>query len=1120
MTEARDQPRPRCGRGGRKAKATFQPTLEALEGRWTPSTLIWKGGISSNPLIRDNWAERRVPTSTDTLIFPANALDKNVQLDGMNSIGGLTLTGSGYKFDRTSSTPLTITSLTASNDAGSNTIDANLRFTDSLQVSTAGGQLVVNGSLSSTTGGTLTKTGAGELLVTSRNSTYTGSVQLVEGVLTIGVPDAVGSGLLELQGGTFQIGPTLSENFDLTNPYHVTGVVNINTTADVSLSGPGVLEDGSALQIANTAGIIRNLGSLSGSGTLRKIGGGTLILDGPAAGPFTGPTEVMDGTVILSREGTEALGGPLVIAAGEVMLDGNDQLADAAPIQVRPGGRLDLHGHSDHIGPLVLQGGTVTTGAGTLGLTTDVTALGGGTSLLAGQVELGDAEHTITTEDNGAEPTLRVTAVLRGGRGLRKRGAGILVFDAPEILSILTRLEEGTMDVNGSQTQATVVITGQAILRGNGTIRRGVLIEGSITVTLSGGRLHFRGGLSVHAQGSDRNLDIDAYVPVTVVAQAAAERGVIKLTNVSLEFDPAAGQEAPQGKEYLLVDNPDGLPIEGTYANLPEGSVTEINGRVYQISYNGGRGRDVVLTRGVRSRLALQSSANPAQAGKPVTLTAAITADAERYGRAPGGQVRFFSGSGEVGTAPVGANGVATLSVQVPSGRYDFRARYEGDGNLLAVESGTLTQTIVEPARDDRSYVDALYRAVLTRPADEGGLGYFARLVTAGKLDRLGDIAGVFVTSVEGRGVWLRQIYTALLGRGPGDAEVSFWVGTLGQGARREQVVAQILGSQEYFDRHAAENADARLAWLRAAYRDLFGRDLDDGGQAFWTAQQNAGLSPTALALALAESAEQRGVLVNQIYEAFLHRSASAGDRGYWAGVIQSGLTDEQVFARIIGSAESYEKNGNEDRTWLSGLYRQLLQRDADAGGLDFFQQVLLTASANNRVAVTTALLTSAEGLRSEVQGIYRSYLRRDGSDNEIGYWVNVRQQGATAEQVQAAILASDEYLQKAGGSIEAWLTRLYGDVLDRAPDDFANNLANAAKQGAAGRQQAALVLLTSEEAQSRLIRGSYRTYLQRDAGASELQYWVGTLRSGARREQVLAALLAAPEYYQRHKVV
>jgi uncharacterized delta-60 repeat protein len=78
-----------------------------------------------------------------------------------------------------------------------------------------------------------------------------------------------------------------------------------------------------------------------------------------------------------------------------------------------------------------------------------------------------------------------------------------------------------------------------------------------------------------------------------------------------------------------------------------------------------------------------------------VGLTATLTATVRGQGRAaPGGSVTFYDGSTVLGTATVGANGVATLTTTLRLGQRTFKATYSGDANNLASASNSWPYTV------------------------------------------------------------------------------------------------------------------------------------------------------------------------------------------------------------------------------------------------------------------------------------------------------------------------------------------------------------------------------------------------------------------------------------------
>ena len=139
--------------------------------------------------------------------------------------------------------------------------------------------------------GGLTKIGSGTLILAGEN-TYAGGTLLDVGTLGIASNGALGAGALAMPPGTM----LQFEANGLTLPNAI--VLNADPTIDTG---------------SNTDTIS---GVISGSGTLDKIGSGTLILT--AANTYSGPTDVQEGTLGLrgslastvTVESGATLGGP------------------------------------------------------------------------------------------------------------------------------------------------------------------------------------------------------------------------------------------------------------------------------------------------------------------------------------------------------------------------------------------------------------------------------------------------------------------------------------------------------------------------------------------------------------------------------------------------------------------------------------------------------------------------------------------------------------------------------------------------------------------------------------------------------------------------------------------
>ena len=109
-------------------------------------------------------------------------------------------------------------------------------------------------------------------------------------------------------------------------------------------------------------------------------------------------------------------------------------------------------------------------------------------------------------------------------------------------------------------------------------------------------------------------------------------------------------------------------------------------------THTGATSNAVVLTVLANpTAVSLVSSANPATAGQPVTLTATA---AGSYAM-PTGSVTFLDGTNPIGTAALNSSGVATLTTaSLSAGSHSLTASYAGDGGSAPSASSVLAETI------------------------------------------------------------------------------------------------------------------------------------------------------------------------------------------------------------------------------------------------------------------------------------------------------------------------------------------------------------------------------------------------------------------------------------------
>lgn len=203
------------------------------------------------------------------------------------------------------------------------------------------------------------------------------------------------------------------------------------------------------------------------------------------------------------------------------------------------------------------------------------------------------------------------------------------------------------------------------------------------------------------------------------------------------------------------------------------------------------------------------------------------------------------------------------------------------------------------------------------------------------------------------------------------------------------------------------------------------------------------------------------------------------------------------------------------DVVFVEHLYGDLLGRGSDPGGLAFWTARL--AAGEQRQNLISDFLQSPERQARVIDGFYRSWLRRPASPDEVQAWLATRRVGATLEQIEAAVLGSDEYVSTvASGKADGFLAALYSDLLGRPIDEsgalgFGNLLATGAS-----RTQVAELILDSQEYHARIVQQLYQALLGRSADADGLAFFTDLLAQTNRLETVEGTILRSAEYFRR----
>ncbi len=224
------------------------------------------------------------------------------------------------------------------------------------------------------------------------------------------------------------------------------------------------------------------------------------------------------------------------------------------------------------------------------GATVTVVILSVGSSALtidgAGIVGIGLISGSGSVTKNGAGAGGIITAT--GYSGVITLNDGIFIVDANipnSPVVIQGAIPTGTPSISGfggTGTVGTTTVTSGVISAGTLNSPTGVLnINNGLHFTANGAYACKIGGTTPGANGHDQ-LNV---------------AGVVYLLDAQLAPIPWNGFVPAVGDTFVILQNDGTEPIGGTFLNLPEGAIFGALDTMFQITYLGGDGNDVSITR-------------------------------------------------------------------------------------------------------------------------------------------------------------------------------------------------------------------------------------------------------------------------------------------------------------------------------------------------------------------------------------------------------------------------------------------------------------------------------------------------------------------------------------------
>jgi hypothetical protein len=178
----------------------------------------------------------------------------------------------------------------------------------------------------------------------------------------------------------------------------------------------------------------------------------------------------------------------------------------------------------------------------------------------------------------------------------------------------------------------------------------------------------------------------------------------------------------------------------------------------------------------------------------------------------------------------------------------------------------------------DEAYIQTLYHDFLGRTGALSELDGWVAVLT--NLSRQGVANGI-ARSPEALKRVVDSFYAKYLQRAADPGGEGTWIIFLQQGGTEEQLLNNILSSQEYADHVKDIYGGADAGFIQSLYNKLLGRNTSTAEVAAWVAALPS-MGRTGVITAFLSGTEYRSDVVGGYYQAFLHEAAPATELSAW----------------------------------------------------------------------------------------------------------------------------------------------------------------------------------------------------------------------------------------------
>jgi len=226
--------------------------------------------------------------------------------------------------------------------------------------------------------------------------------------------------------------------------------------------------------------------------------------------------------------------------------------------------------------------------------------------------------------------------------------------------------------------------------------------------------------------------------------------------------------------------------------------------------------------------------------------------------------------------------------------------------------------------------------------------------------------------------------------------------------------------------------------FVKRFYTTVFDREGDTSGINYWTSSLIEGTNNgDDIAKGFIFSSEFQtkelddAEYLTVLYKAFFNRTPDTNGFNYWQNKLQNGFTQEDVLNSFLNSDEfvslahdygikatdgdSYAANKDEVESFVSRFYVEILGRDADASGLEYWTKNLIEGQKSAQ-DIARGFIFSGEydGEKKNNQEflstLYGAFFGREADSDGLAYWTEKLNNGMSKEEVLNGFLNSLEF--------------------------------------------------------------------------------------------------------------